>query len=76
MCKPNLIWYCELWVNLRSLRLDFKKNLTKDENFVHEEYIWTKLIFVTQYEKWEIYFASEIVNDVFSSNFRWRMKMI
>lgn len=42
MCTPNLIKYCELWVDLRSLKLDllkFSKKITKDENFVCEEYI-------------------------------------
>jgi hypothetical protein len=54
MCTPNLIQYCELWVDFRSSNLtylNFQKKSTKDENFVCEKYIWTKLIFVTQYEK-------------------------
>ncbi len=47
--------YYELWVDLKSLKLGlikFSKNYsTKDENFVCVKYIWTKLIYVTKYEK-------------------------
>jgi hypothetical protein len=26
-------------------------------------YIWTKIILVTKYEKWKIYFKSEVIGD-------------
>ncbi len=45
--------YCELWGDLRSLELDLinsLKNSTKDEDIVHDENIWTKIIPVTKYE--------------------------
>ncbi len=45
----------ELWGDSRSLELGliiiiFKS--TKNEDFVCDEYIWTKIIFVVKYKKW------------------------
>ncbi len=53
MCTPNLTY--ELWGDSRSLELGliiiiFKS--TKNEDFVCDEYIWTKIIFVVKYKKW------------------------
>jgi len=45
----------ELWEDSRSLELGliiyFFKS-TKSEDFVCDEYIWTKIIFVVKYKKW------------------------
>jgi len=31
-------------------------------------YIWTKIILVTKYEKWKIYFKSEVIGDYIYKN--------
>lgn len=57
MCISNLMTI--LWTLDESL----KKNSAKDESFVCDKYIWTKIIFIIKHEKWEMYFKSEIRGD-------------
>jgi hypothetical protein len=67
-CVHQTWWQSwKLWGDLRSLEFNLinflQKNSTKDENFVGDEYIW--VIHVIEYEKWEIYFKSEVICDIF-----------
>jgi hypothetical protein len=61
------IWwqYCKLWGDLKRLELDLlnSSKLKKDENFICDEYTWTKIIFVKKHEKWEIIFKNEAIGD-------------
>jgi hypothetical protein len=66
-CVHQTRWqYCELWGDVKSLELDLfnsSKKSAKDEDFIYDEYILTKMIPIIEYEKWEIYFKCEVISD-------------
>jgi hypothetical protein len=51
--------------DLKILELDWfnSSKSTKDENFICDEYIWSKIIFVKRHKKWEIIFKNEAIGD-------------
>jgi hypothetical protein len=57
--------------------LNFSK-LAKDENFICDEYIWPKIIFLKKYEKWEIFFKNEAIGDflyeILGEEWKWYKK--
>ncbi len=69
MCTPNLmkiLWTLGRFEKFKIwLTRFFLKKFIEDEDFVCDEHILTKIIPVIEYEKWEIYFKSEVINDIF-----------
>jgi hypothetical protein len=70
ICTPNLriiLWTLGRFEKLGTWKLtQLLKKINKRWRFLCDEYIWTKIIHVTKYEKWKKYFKSEATGDFLS----------
>jgi hypothetical protein len=54
---------CEFWKDLIRFKLGVIISIKTWWFFLFYEYIYQKIIYVIEYEKWEIYFKSGVVSD-------------
>jgi hypothetical protein len=60
MCTSNLMGTLSRFQKFRTW---FNQFFQKTKQIMKILYIWTKIILVTKYEKWKIYFKSEVIGD-------------